>query len=78
MNKIYKIIPKNLIKQRQSCIIFGKQIDRFRHIPYTVGCKRFSTYNYGKGPECEPCDEFFNFVLGMFFGYIIGKNKDKE
>ncbi len=55
---MYKLIPKNLIKPR---------------IPYTVGFKRFNTYDYGKGPECEFCNDLLFFAVGMYFGYIIGK-----
>ncbi len=63
MNKIYKIIPKNLIKPR---------------IPYSVGFKRFNTYNYGREPECEFCNDLLFFGLGMYFGYIIGKDKGRR
>jgi hypothetical protein len=77
MNKIYKLIPKNLIKPRQSWLTFGKQIDRFRRIPYTVGFKRFNTYNYGREPNCEFCNDLLFFVVGMYFGYHIGKDKGR-
>ncbi len=76
MSKIYKLIPKNLIKLDQSWFIFGKQISHSKRIPYTIDFKRFNTYNYGREPNCEFCNDILFFAVGMYFGYYIGKNKN--
>ena len=63
MNKIYKIIPKIFIKSK---------------VPYTIGYKRYNSYNYGKEPDCEFCSDLLFFAVGMWCGYMIGKDKGRR
>ena len=65
MNKMYKLIPKNFIKPK---------------IPYTIGYKRYNSYSYGRRPEpdCEFCNDLLFFAVGMWCGYMIGKDKGRR
>ncbi len=59
MNKIYKLVPKNLVRPRTP-LIFGKN--------------RFNTYDFHE-PKCEFCSDALFFIVGMYFGYHIGKDR---
>ena len=59
MNKIYRLVPKNLLKAK---------------VLYPFGKSRFNTYDFHE-PRCELCYDILFFAAGMFCGYRIGKDK---
>lgn len=63
---MYKVIPKKFIKLKN---------------PYTIQCKRLSSHNHEKNPENDVRD-FINdlifFAVGMWCGYVIGKDKKSK
>jgi hypothetical protein len=40
-------------------------------VPY----RSMNTYNFRKEPDCEFCDNALYFIVGMYFGYHMGKRK---
>jgi hypothetical protein len=59
---MYRVISKNFMKLKN---------------PYTIQYKRLSSHNHEKNPEHDFVNDLIFFAVGMWCGYVIGKDKKK-